>query len=69
MNIDERLERLTERHEALTHTVELMVLENKERDRQTDKRVGQIMEGIARLLLIAENHEHRLTDLEGGNAR
>src|SRR3989442_1560283 len=33
MTIDERLERLTGRHEALTQTVELMAAENRERDR------------------------------------
>jgi len=34
MTIDERLERLTERHEALTQSVELMAAENRERDRR-----------------------------------
>ncbi|HXM42929.1 MAG TPA: hypothetical protein VN924_16875 [Bryobacteraceae bacterium] len=75
MTLDERLERLTERHEALAQTVELiaadirqltaenrqMAAENKERDR----RLGQIMEGIARLVHVAEIHEHRITRLEG----
>ena len=65
MSIDERLERLTERHEALTQTVELMAAENQQRDR----RLTEIMEGLARLLHIAEIHEHRLTNLEGGDAR
>jgi hypothetical protein len=39
-----------------------MVAENRQRDR----RLAEIMEGIARLLHIAEIHEHRLTELEGG---
>jgi hypothetical protein len=39
-----------------------MVAENRERD----KRLGEIMEGIARLLHVAEIHENRLTRLEGG---
>jgi archaellum component FlaC len=68
MTIDERLEKLTERHEALTQTVELMALENRERDKRFDKmenRVGEIMEGIARLLHIAEIHERRIEALEG----
>ncbi len=67
MTIDERLYRLTERHEALTQSVEVLTTdihamqsENKKRD----ERLGQIMEGIARLLHIAEIHEQRLTDLE-----
>ena len=53
MTIDERLERLTERHEALTQTVELMALEN-------NHRFGQMLEGITRLLHVAEIHEQRL---------
>jgi len=56
MTIDERLERLTERHEALTQSVELMAIEN----RQRDKRMGEIMEGIASLLHVAEIREQRL---------
>ena len=56
MTLDERLERLTERHEALTQSVELMAIENRHRDR----RLGEIMEGIASLLHVAEIHEQRL---------
>ena len=56
MTLDERLERLTERHEALTQSVELMAAENRQRDR----RMGEIMEGIASLLHVAEIHEQRL---------
>ena len=55
MNLDERLERLTERHEALTQSVELMAMENRQRDR----RLSEIMEGIASLLHAAEIHEQR----------
>lgn len=61
MTIDERLERLAERHEALTQSVELMAVENRERDR----RMGEIMEAIARLAHVAEIHEHQLGRLEG----
>lgn len=53
-NIDARLDRLTERHEALTQTVELMA-----------GQMVQIMGGIGRLLHVAEIHERRLSDLEG----
>jgi hypothetical protein len=62
MTLDERIERLAERDEALAQSVELMVAENRQRDR----RMAEIMEGIARLLHVAEIHEHRLTELEGG---
>jgi regulator of replication initiation timing len=77
MNLDERLERLTERHEALTRSVELMVAENRQaaenlaamaaenkqlaaENKQRDRRLGEIMEGIASLLHVAEIHEQRL---------
>ena len=67
MTLDERLERLTERHEALTQTVELMAAENRDRDKRLevrDKRLDgiltQMAEGITRLLHIAEIHEQRL---------
>jgi hypothetical protein len=49
MTIDERLEKLTERHEALTQSVEVTVAENRERDR----RMVEIMEAIARLVHVA----------------
>ena len=35
-------------------------------NRQRDRRLGEIMEGIARLVHVAEIHEHPLSDLEGG---
>ncbi|MGA2579708.1 MAG: hypothetical protein ABSH24_27230 [Bryobacteraceae bacterium] len=74
MTLDERLERLTERHEALTQSVELLVLESRQinaenrqiaaenaaANKERDKRIGEIMEGVARLLHIAEIHEHRV---------
>jgi seryl-tRNA synthetase len=74
MTLDERLERLTERHEALTQTVELIVAENRHaaeelaaenkqlaaENKQRDRRLGEIMEGIASLLHVAEIHEQRL---------
>ena len=62
MTIDERLDRLTERHEGLTQTVELMVAENRERDRMWaergkvwDKQMDGVMEGLARLLRLEGN--------------
>jgi hypothetical protein len=73
--IDDRLDRLTERHEALTETVELIVAmqrENEERFAKNEKRFAQIAanqerdaEHINALVRIAEIHEHRLSGLEG----
>ena len=74
MTVDERLERLTERHEALTQTGEMMALENKEQDRRLNgitediskltSRQAEIMEGLASLVHVAEIHEHRTERLE-----
>ena len=55
MTIDERLEKLAERHEALTQMAELM-----SRMRQQDS------ENIRALVRIAEIREKRLTGIEGG---
>jgi hypothetical protein len=62
MTIDERLEKLTERHEALTINLELL-----HRD-VTDLKtvVQQDGENIRALARIAEIHEKRLSELEGG---
>jgi archaellum component FlaC len=62
MTIDERLEKLTERHEALTQSVELL-----HRDVQgLYALVQQDSENIRALARIAEIHEKRLTGIEGG---
>jgi archaellum component FlaC len=48
MTIDERLERLTERHEALTQTVELIAAAQI----KNDERMGQVMDAMNRLANI-----------------
>ena len=68
MNIDERLEKLTERHEALTLSLEL--LSHEVRDLKTAVTVlhtvtQQDAENIRALARIAEIHERRLTHLKG----
>jgi hypothetical protein len=63
MTIDERLDRLTERHEALTQTVEHMALQGEEQNKRIDKLVG-LMETFAN---IVKGHERRLSGLEGGS--
>jgi hypothetical protein len=70
MTIEERLERLTGRHEALTQSVELLA----ENGKATDKRIEALLaasaqdaENIRALARIAALHERRLTDLEGGS--
>jgi chromosome segregation ATPase len=60
MTIDERLDRLTERHEALTQSVELLALQGKE----TDRRIDQVMQAIEKLVHIVSSHEQRLDRLD-----
>ena len=60
MDIDERLERLTERHEALTQTVKLLTKDLSD----MKVLVNDIAEGTARLLHVAEIHEKRISRLE-----
>jgi len=63
MNIDERLEKLAERHEALTHNVELLMLETEKHGKEIGELkniVKDFAEGTARLLHVAELHQHRL---------
>jgi hypothetical protein len=63
MTIDERLDRLTERHETLTMNLELT-----SREIQDLKAAMQIdAENIRALARIAELHHERLSRLEGGD--
>ena len=75
MTIDERLERLTDRHEALTQTVEILVhtqqdyLQRQEAINEKNQIVmAHVMESIDGLARIAHTHEHRISDLERGRA-
>jgi hypothetical protein len=67
MTIDDRLEKLTERHEALTQTVEVIAAMQLANDKQiaevlaASKQDGENIRALAR---IAEIHEHGLADLE-----
>jgi hypothetical protein len=60
MTIDERLERLTDRHEALTQTVEHLARPGAEQN----GRIEKLVTAITKLMTIAENHERRLGNLE-----
>jgi hypothetical protein len=68
MNIDERLEKLTERHEALAQSMELHrhdMLQVGEQIRSLVRTAEIDGENIRALARIAEIHERRLTGLEG----
>jgi archaellum component FlaC len=67
MTIDERLERLTERHEALTQTVEIiagMQRENEALHQKNEILLAHVMESIDSLARIAHAHEQRISDIE-----
>jgi hypothetical protein len=60
MTIDERLEKLTERHEALTQAVDLLAAMYQ----QNERRLTQVLDAINRLANIAEAHDARLDENE-----
>jgi hypothetical protein len=71
MTIDERLDRLTERHEALTQTVELIVHQQREWQERNERwweknqvLMADMLDSIHSLAQIAQAHERRLGDLE-----
>ncbi|MDQ6662936.1 MAG: hypothetical protein M3Z23_00915 [Acidobacteriota bacterium] len=69
MTIDERLEALTTRHEALTESVELLLMQSREHTKQLEidrENIRADSEHIRALARVAEIHERRLTDIEGG---
>jgi hypothetical protein len=71
MTIDERIERLTERHEALTQSVELLLVatrENTDHIRKLVEVTNRDAEDIRALARIAEIHDRRITGIEGGRA-
>jgi hypothetical protein len=60
MTTDERLDRLTQRHEALTQSVELLLRQSQEHTRQIDG----LRDATTALLQIAQIHENRISGLE-----
>jgi hypothetical protein len=72
MTIDERLDRLTDRHEALTQSIELMHHDWQEKSGQITRNFETItrtfetvLDSIKRLEHIAAAHEERIDRLEG----
>ena len=60
MNIDERLERLADRHEALTQSIEITA----GMQRENEKQIFQLATFIRQRAEIAKRHEDRLDNLE-----
>ena len=68
MTFEEKLDRLTERHEALTQSVEMLAADTRQQaaeNRERDRRLGELMEAVTRLVHVAEIHEQRIERLEG----
>jgi len=68
MTIDERLDRLAERHEALAQSAELLhasLRELREIVLAHDRYLATLMSAATKLLETANSHERRLTRLEG----
>jgi len=75
MMIDERLDRLTARHEALTESVEILVHRQTEFfDRQeaiNEKNqivMAELTENVGTLARIVQSHERRISHIEEGRA-
>lgn len=64
MTIDERPGRLTERHEALTQSLELLNHDIAEMRAAAAERDSQYDQRFHRLLHLIENDEHRIGRLE-----
>lgn len=67
MTIDERLDRLAERHEALTQSVELLThvqLKSEETLEKNQILMAQVLESVNSLARIAHAHEQRISHLE-----
>ena len=79
MTFEERMDRLTERHEALAQSLELVAAMQRENERRIAELAAENREGFAemrkgfaetlqfinQLARVAEAHEHRWDSLEG----
>ena len=68
MNIDERLNRIAERHEALAQSVELLLIATRTNTENIARLVdvaNRDADDIRALARIAGIHERRLSDVEG----
>ncbi len=67
MTFEERIDKLTDRHEALTQTVEIiagMQRDNEGRMAKIEDKMAQLTETMNRLANIVIVHDQRLDDLE-----
>ena len=64
MTVEERLDKLTERHEALTQFVELMAHMQRDYNEKNQALMTQVIQSIDSLSRVAHLHERRISDLE-----
>jgi hypothetical protein len=67
MTVDERIEKLTERHEALAQSVDLMAAqteENRKSQERTGKHIELLAQSIRDLVGVVRSHESRINGLE-----
>jgi len=68
MTIDERIERLTERHEALAQSVEMLrdtVHETSSTVNALGGLMAELLTAMKTLAEAVENHERRISGIEG----
>jgi prefoldin subunit 5 len=66
-NLDQRLERLVERHEAFAQSLELLNSSTQDLRASVevhDRYLSTLMQAVHQLLEVATNHERRLHHLE-----
>ncbi|MGD0774118.1 MAG: hypothetical protein ABSC05_14980 [Candidatus Solibacter sp.] len=64
MTTDERLDRLTERVDAIAQSVELLTTLHRDLEQQTAARFADTLGFINRLARVAEAHEQRFDHLD-----
>jgi hypothetical protein len=68
MTVDERIEKLVERHEALAISVEHLAISVEQlisEGRKSELLIGRMAEGISSLVNVLKVHEKRISQLEG----
>ena len=68
MTIDERIEKLVERHEALAQSVELFHADMRAHELRLDKLTGiveTLADTVSKIVRVLELHERRIGGLEG----
>jgi hypothetical protein len=68
MTVDERIEKLAERHEALAQTVELLTIDLRKTESiatELTKSMMVLRESVLDLVGVVRSHEHRIARIEG----